>query len=235
MNKSPDLDRQNVPGRSYYSVPPQHNVPLRPNRKLSNYLQTKKVDLWRCFRCAVPVSHLVPLTTPVTRLHFLLAPSANPLKPRIVLWFGGTDFGMRRKGRRPHLKPVIGSGLKTDTGRLDLSPVWQPQSISPSSPCARPPELPWSEKQTWNEKCFPGLHLGPRARSPRANQQHEQGARGRSEVCLSQTEEKKNQGTGAHLCRETGEYPAEQFSCFAGLKESIRSEARAAETSYSKF
>lgn len=110
-------------------------------------------------------------TTPVTRLHFLLAPSANPLKPRIVLWLGGTDFGMRRKGRRPHLKPVIGSGLKTDTGRLDLSPVWQPRSISPSSPCARPPELPWSEKQTWNEKCFPGLHLGPRACSPQAHQQ----------------------------------------------------------------
>lgn len=50
----------------------------------------------------IPVSHFIFLTIPTTRLHFLLAPLANPVKPLIVLRLGVTDFRMREERAGDH-------------------------------------------------------------------------------------------------------------------------------------
>lgn len=63
---------------------------------------------------------------------------------------------------------------------------------------------------------FPGLHLGPRACSPQANLANEEGARGRSEVCLSHTEENER-GLGLTCAEEAGKIwvlPAVYLSYF---------------------
>lgn len=60
---------------------------------------------------------------------------------------------------------------------------------------------------------FPGLHLGPRACSPQANQQMNRGQEAglRSDCHIVRGEG----GTGVHLCERNQVCPAVFLSCFA--------------------
>lgn len=126
---------------------------------------------------------------------------------------------MRRKGRRPHLKPVIGSGLKTDTDVLtscqsgshkaSLHPVRVPACLS----------SPGQKNKHGTEKCFFLAYTSvPEHAAHKLTSKRTGGKRPVWGLPVTYWR-KKERGLGFTCAEETGVCPAVYLSYFAKLKE----------------